>query len=69
MGQLRLICELGAGEDGDDFVAALLDVCAAAFFSVHQQDNESDLSAGFFDRIDCLNGRSTRGDYIVNYDD
>ena len=59
--------KISPGEDRDDFVAPFLDVCAAAFFSVHQHDHESDLSAGFFDRVYRLDGRSTSGDDVVNY--
>src|SRR2546423_14420382 len=59
--------KISPGEDWNDLVAPFLDVCAAAFFSLHQHDDESDLSAGFFDRIYRLNGRSACGDYVVNY--
>src|SRR5439155_19909935 len=55
---LSVTGQIGASENGDNFVAAFLDVCAAAFFSVHQHDDESDASAGFFDRVYCLNSRS-----------
>src|SRR6476659_4269537 len=55
------------GEDRDDFVAPFLDVCAAAFFSIDQHDDESDLAAGFFDRVYRLHGRSTSGDDVINY--
>jgi hypothetical protein len=53
---LSVIAQVRAGEDGDNCVAAFLDIFAAAFFSVHQHNDESDLSVGFFDRVDCLNG-------------
>src|SRR6266404_2504158 len=48
--------KISPGEDRDDFVAPFLDVCAAAFFSIHQHDDESNLSAGFLDRIYPLYG-------------
>ncbi len=59
--------KISPGEDRDDFVAPFLDVYVAAFFSVDQHDDESDLSAGFFDRVYRLDGRSTGGDDVVNY--
>jgi hypothetical protein len=59
--------KISPGEDWDDFVAPFLDVCAAAFFSIDQHDDESDLSPGFFDCVYRLDGRSTSGDDVVNY--
>ena len=59
--------KISPGEDRDDFVAPFLDVCAAAFFSIHQHDDESNLSAGFLDRIYRLDGGATGGDDVVNY--
>jgi len=59
--------KISPGEDRDDFVAPFLDVCAAAFFSIHQHNDKSDLSAGFFDRIYCLNGGAACRDDVVNY--
>jgi hypothetical protein len=53
---LFVICKISPGENRGDFVAPFLDVCAAAFFSIDQHDDESDLSAGFFDRIYRLDG-------------
>ena len=53
---LPRVREIGAGEDGNDFVAALLDVFAAAFLSVDEDEDESDVAAGFFDGVDRLNG-------------
>src|SRR5438876_6975888 len=38
--------QIGAGEDGDDFVATLLDIFAAALLSVDQDEDESDVAAG-----------------------
>ena len=59
--------QIRAGEDGDDFVAAFLDVFAAAFFSVDQHNDESDLSAGFFDRVYRLDRGTACRDDVVNY--
>src|SRR5438445_5789026 len=59
--------KISPGEDRDNFVAPFLDVCAATFFSVHQHDDESDLSAGFFDRIYRLDGGTACRDDVVNY--
>src|SRR2546423_1103203 len=58
--------KISPGEDWNDLVAPFLDVCAAAFFPIHQHDDESDLSAGFFDRIYRLEGGATRRDDVVN---
>jgi hypothetical protein len=59
--------KISPGEDRDDFVAPFLDVCAAAFFSIDQHDDESDLSAGFFDCIYRLDGGAACCDDVVNY--
>jgi hypothetical protein len=63
------IRQIGAGEDGNDFVAALLDVFAATFLSIEQHQNESNVAASLFDRVDRLNGRAAGGNDIVNDDD
>src|SRR5205814_2122293 len=55
------------GEDRDNFGASFLDICAAAFFSVHQHDDKSDLSPGFFDCLYRLDGGAACGDDVVNY--
>src|SRR6267378_7312890 len=61
--------KISPGEDRDDFVAPFLDVCAAAFFSIDQHDDESDLSAGFFDCIYRLDGGAACCDDVVYYHD
>src|SRR5438067_4238948 len=53
---LPRVREIGAGEDGNDFVAALLDVFAAAFLSVDEDEDKSDVASGLFDGVDRLNG-------------
>src|SRR6266550_2304545 len=60
--------KISPGEDRDDFVAPFLDVCVAAFFSVHQHDDESDLAPGFFDCVYGLDGGPACCDDVVNYD-
>src|SRR5437764_14816227 len=59
--------KISPGEDRDDFVAPFLDVWAPAFFSIHQHDDESDLSAGFFDRIYRLDGGAACRDDVIDY--
>jgi len=63
------IRQISASEDGDDFVAALLNVFAAAFLSIEQHQNEGDMAAGLFNRIDRLNSRPAGGNDIINDDD
>jgi hypothetical protein len=65
----RRLAEIGAGEDGNDFVAALLDVFTAAFLPVDEHEDESDVAASFFDRVDRLNGGAAGRDDVVNNDD
>lgn len=68
IGDLRLGDEVSASEDGDHRVTALLDRFAAAFLSVHQDENKSDASTGLLDCIDRLQGGAARGDDIVHDD-
>ena len=42
---------------------------AAAFLSVDEDEDESDVAAGFFDGVNRLNGGAAGGDDIVNDDD
>src|SRR4030095_1472656 len=58
--------EIGAGENGDDFGAALFDIFAAAFLSVDENEDESDVAARFFDGVDGLNGGAAGGDDVVS---
>jgi len=50
-------------------VAALLDIFTAAFLSVDEDEDESDVAAGLFDRVDRLKSGAAGSDDVINNDD